>query len=141
MHLLPALSNSADSSPLHHWHVPTSSLSPTPRFLAPFMSTVRHSHPQLATATLSPIPTPTPTATPQHPQLGMHSGCDPLNSEKIGTLTQKMALRMLEKRETEEFGIRAYVSTIPSQSATVLVCALNEFNHSVQRAPQPQPQF
>jgi hypothetical protein len=65
----------------------------------------------------------------------IHSGCDPLNSEKIGVLTNKVAVRMLEKRDTEEFGRRAYVSIIPSQSTMQMVCALNEFNHSIQRFP------
>ena len=39
-----------------------------------------------------------------------------------------------EQRETEDFGTRAYVSTIPGQAVTI-TAALNEFNHSVQRFP------
>jgi hypothetical protein len=34
-----------------------------------------------------------------------------------------------------ENGIRAYISTIPSQANILYTCALNEFNHSVQRFP------
>ena len=72
--------------------------------------------------------------------LVMHSGCDPANSERIGLLTNKMPVRILELRtvldeETKELSVRAYVSTIPGQSAIILVAALNEFNHSVQRFP------
>ena len=33
-------------------------------------------------------------------QLAIHSGCDPTNSEKIGMITAKMPIRILEKRET-----------------------------------------
>ena len=32
----------------------------------------------------------------------MHSGCDPFNSEKIGLISNKMPVRILEKRETDE---------------------------------------
>jgi len=66
--------------------------------------------------------------------------CDPANSERLGLLTNKMPVRILEIRtvqdeETKELSVRAYVSTIPGQSAIILVAALNEFNHSVQRFP------
>ena len=66
--------------------------------------------------------------------LAVRAGCDPQQSEKTGTVNPKTPLRVLEVRETEEFGIRAYVSTIPGQAITV-TAALNEFNHSVQRFP------
>ena len=73
--------------------------------------------------------------------LAIYSGCDSQNSEKLGLLTNKMPIRMLEKRMTEEGVLRGYVTTIPGQSNIVYTAALNEFNHSVQRASQPQPQF
>ena len=41
----------------------------------------------------------------------------------------------VQDEETKELSVRAYVSTIPGQSAIILVAALNEFNHSVQRFP------
>ena len=41
----------------------------------------------------------------------------------------------MQDEETKELSVRAYVSTIPGQSAIILVAALNEFNHSVQRFP------
>ena len=67
--------------------------------------------------------------------LAMHSGCDPQNSEKVASLTNKMPVRILQVRQTEQYGQRCYVSTIPSQSSIMLTIALNEFNHSVQRFP------
>ena len=68
-------------------------------------------------------------------ELQMTSGCDSNNSEKTGKITKLVAMKVLERRETEDQGVRAYVATIPGQSATVITCALNEFNHSVQRFP------
>ena len=67
--------------------------------------------------------------------VAIHSGTDPNNSEKIGLLTNKMPVRVLEKRLTEANGVRAYISTIPSQANILYTVALNEFNHSVQRFP------
>merc|ERR1719424_785672 len=71
--------------------------------------------------------------------LVMQSACDPQGSEKVGSLSSKMPVRILEKREfTQPDGglmIRAYVSTLPSQSSVLLTIALNEFNHSPQRFP------
>ena len=64
--------------------------------------------------------------------LAVRAGCDPSQSEKTGTVNPKTPLRVLEVRETEEFGVRAFVSTIPGQTVQI-TAALNEFNHSVQR--------
>ena len=66
--------------------------------------------------------------------LALRAGCDPLNSEKCGTLMPKTPCRVLEKRETEEFGVRAYISSLPGM-VNSLCAALNEFNHAVQRFP------
>ena len=66
--------------------------------------------------------------------LPLRAGCDPSCSEKVGSIAVKTIIRKLEERDTEEFGLRAYVSTIPGQAVTI-TAALNEFNHSVQRFP------
>ena len=66
--------------------------------------------------------------------LAVRSGCDPTLSEKTGSINPKTPIRVLEVRETEEFGVRAFVSTMPGQAITV-TAALNEFNHSTQRFP------
>ena len=65
--------------------------------------------------------------------LAMHSGTDSSISEKIGTITNKTPVQILERRDAGALGIRAYAVTIPSQSNIRVTCALNEFNHSVQR--------
>ena len=67
--------------------------------------------------------------------LAMSSGCNASDSEKVGSLTNKMQVRILEARETEDKGTRCYVCTIPSQSSIYATIALNEFNHSPQRFP------
>ena len=66
--------------------------------------------------------------------LGLRAGCDPTSSEKVGTLALNTPVRVLEQRETEEWGLRAYVTTVPGSSISY-TAALNEFNHSVQRFP------
>ena len=72
--------------------------------------------------------------TPIRKKIGMHSGSDPNNSEKIGTLNERTPVRILQQRTTE-LGVRVYVSTIPNKSNVLLTMALNEFNHSPQRFP------
>ena len=64
----------------------------------------------------------------------IRSGTDPVNSEKMGSLKAGTPVRLLERRETEEWGIRAYITSLPGDT-TSITCALNEFNHSVQRFP------
>ena len=44
-------------------------------------------------------------------------------------------MRVLEKRETEEYGRARVRLDVPGQSNVLLTVALNEFNHSVQRFP------
>ena len=65
--------------------------------------------------------------------VAIYSGSDPNNSEKLGMLTNKMPVRVLEKRAMEDGAVRAYISTIPAQANILYTTALNEFNHSVQR--------
>ena len=67
--------------------------------------------------------------------VAIHSGCNPNISEKFGMLTNKMPVRILEVRQTEDSGVRANISTLPSQANILYTAALNEFNHSVQRFP------
>ena len=71
---------------------------------------------------------------PKKRPLVIASGCDPTIAEKMGSLTDKMPVRLLEKRVTE-LGVRAFISTIPSQANLLYTIALNEFNHSAQRFP------
>jgi Leucine-rich repeat (LRR) protein len=67
--------------------------------------------------------------------LVMTSGCNASDSEKVGSLTNKMQVRILEAREMEDKSTRCYVCTIPSQSSLYVTIALNAFNHSPQRFP------
>jgi hypothetical protein len=55
-------------------------------------------------------------------------------AQELGNLKSKMPVNILERRQTPE-GVRAYISTIPSESHIQVTVALNEFNHSVQRFP------
>ena len=63
--------------------------------------------------------------------LKLRSGCDPATAE-LGNLKSKLPVTILERRLTPN-GVRAYISTIPSESHIQVTMALNEFNHSVQR--------
>ena len=72
--------------------------------------------------------------TPIRKKIAVHSGCDPTSSERVGALSEKTPVRILQQRKTE-LGLRVYVSTIPSKSNVLLTMALNEFNHSPQRFP------
>ena len=66
--------------------------------------------------------------------LPVRSGCAGVNTEKIGTIKSGTPVKLLETRATEDYGLRAYVSTLPGE-VVMYTCALNEFNHSVHRLP------
>ena len=57
---------------------------------------------------------------------------------KSDRCAKKLPFRIKEKKTMEDIGVRAYITTIPSQANILYTAALNEFNHSLQRFPSVQ---